>query len=1023
MNVTYVTALFNVKKSDSISKNIFQDFKYLLSKKIPLIVYVDEYFNQMLDDHNVDIPDNVDVIIMDVSEMEIYKSIINATPALPPIRNLEKDTLEYMALMNSKVEFLLHSLTYCRTAYIAWIDSGIAKIFKDKNSSLSRLEKLSITELDTVVIPGAYKRDLSFEQLCNNVFWVFLGGFFVCNKNVVQKFYDLSVASVNKFLSSKRIAWEVNVWVDIHIHNPNFFIWYPADHNETIFNIPNQYSIIEQGCQDPLSELKSKVADLRYKGKNKEAFVEGRDVLRKEKNPFSSVNEDLSIVSYYIDRHEEGRICCERVLASPFQDKKNTCMANIAFYLKPLSKNSELSIHYELPPNFFPSSPSAIQYNGGYLYNIRAVNYTIRDNGSYDIRDEKGIVRTKNFVLLLDKKFEVTSSFELSDDLSVMNPRYPSHILGLEDVRMFKDNDNNKYFFATCCETKPQFCPRIVFGSFDDTGKLLFVKVLNIPNNPNNSCEKNWLPFVTSNNEIRFIYTTSPLTIYQINKITFDVSLVHVHQDERFNDYEFRGSAPPIRYLDGWLFTIHQVLYSTPRKYYHRFVWYNDSFTLRKYSPLFYFEKIGIEYNLSICPSLTTDDLLLTYSINDSCQKICSVTKEYVQKALEFSDYLLNTYMEPEMKFERKKGDKKLCLAMIVKNESKIIERCLKSCKDVLDYICICDTGSTDNTVELIENFCKEYNIPGKVMHHTWKNFGHNRTLSYQAAKETFPDADYCLLIDADMQLEVLPDFDKSKLVAGGYMVAQQGGGLYYYNTRLLGTKYNWKCVGVTHEYWSPEDPTCQTVQLNSLAYDDRGDGGAKADKFERDIRLLKQGLIDEPNNERYMFYMAQSHHDIGRYKEAMYWYRKRIRAGGWYEEVYYSYYRIARCKLGLNLNWDEVEQAYEEAWNNLKSRMEPLYEIGKHYQETEQYEKAYMWLKKASVIPFPNDQVLFIFKDIYEFRVWDCLGISAYYVGQYKEAVDCDLKALKSSFCTPHDAERIKNNMRCCIEKIKEKK
>ena len=245
---------------------------------------------------------------------------------------------------------------------------------------------------------------------------------------------------------------------------------------------------------------------------------------------------------------------------------------------------------------------------------------------------------------------------------------------------------------------------------------------------------------------------------------------------------------------------------------------------------------------------------------------------------------------------------------MIVKNESKIIERCLSSCLPILDYICICDTGSTDNTVELIENFCKKNNIPGKVHHHAWKNFGHNRTLSYQAAKETFPDADYCLLIDADMQLEVKPDFDKSKLTAGAYSVAQQGGTLYYFNTRLLGTQYDWKCVGVTHEYWSPQDNSCRNENLLSLRMPDHGDGNCKSDKFERDIRLLKQGLIDEPNNERYMFYLAQSYHDIGEYKEAIKWYRKRIAKGGWQEENYYSYYRIARCKLGLNRNWTEIE-------------------------------------------------------------------------------------------------------------------
>ena len=40
-----------------------------------------------------------------------------------------------------------------------------------------------------------------------------------------------------------------------------------------------------------------------------------------------------------------------------------------------------------------------------------------------------------------------------------------------------------------------------------------------------------------------------------------------------------------------------------------------------------------------------------------------------------------------------------LCLNMIVKNESRIIHRLLNSVKDIIDCFCICDTGSTDNTV------------------------------------------------------------------------------------------------------------------------------------------------------------------------------------------------------------------------------------------------------------------------------------------------------------------------------------
>lgn len=41
---------------------------------------------------------------------------------------------------------------------------------------------------------------------------------------------------------------------------------------------------------------------------------------------------------------------------------------------------------------------------------------------------------------------------------------------------------------------------------------------------------------------------------------------------------------------------------------------------------------------------------------------------------------------------------------------------------------------------------------------------------------------------------------------------------------------------------------------MKGVWIDDRGDGGCKSDKFERDARLLAQGLNEEPNNVRYMF-------------------------------------------------------------------------------------------------------------------------------------------------------------------------
>ena len=74
-----------------------------------------------------------------------------------------------------------------------------------------------------------------------------------------------------------------------------------------------------------------------------------------------------------------------------------------------------------------------------------------------------------------------------------------------------------------------------------------------------------------------------------------------------------------------------------------------------------------------------------------------------------------------------------ICINMIVKNESKVILRALQSVLAIVDCYCICDTGSTDNTIEIIEQFFREKNIPGKIIHEPFKDFAHNRNVALKA--------------------------------------------------------------------------------------------------------------------------------------------------------------------------------------------------------------------------------------------------------------------------------------------------
>ena len=64
-----------------------------------------------------------------------------------------------------------------------------------------------------------------------------------------------------------------------------------------------------------------------------------------------------------------------------------------------------------------------------------------------------------------------------------------------------------------------------------------------------------------------------------------------------------------------------------------------------------------------------------------------------------------------------------LCLNMIVKNESRTIKRLLDSVVPIIDTYCICDTGSTDNTMDIICKYFKDKGITGILLSEPFKHF------------------------------------------------------------------------------------------------------------------------------------------------------------------------------------------------------------------------------------------------------------------------------------------------------------
>ena len=131
----------------------------------------------------------------------------------------------------------------------------------------------------------------------------------------------------------------------------------------------------------------------------------------------------------------------------------------------------------------------------------------------------------------------------------------------------------------------------------------------------------------------------------------------------------------------------------------------------------------------------------------------------------------------------------KICLNMIVKNESRIIERLLKSVIPLIDTYCICDTGSTDDTVDIITNLFNSVSIPGKIINEPFRDFGYNRSFALRQC-QNMENADYILLLDADMVLQIneqksILDF-KNTMNKDAYYLLQGTSKFHYKNIRIV---------------------------------------------------------------------------------------------------------------------------------------------------------------------------------------------------------------------------------------------
>jgi glycosyltransferase involved in cell wall biosynthesis len=354
-----------------------------------------------------------------------------------------------------------------------------------------------------------------------------------------------------------------------------------------------------------------------------------------------------------------------------------------------------------------------------------------------------------------------------------------------------------------------------------------------------------------------------------------------------------------------------------------------------------------------------------------------------------------------------------ICLNMIVKDEASVIRRCLDSLRPIVDYWVIVDTGSTDGTQQIISEHFKD--VPGELHERPWRDFAHNRSEALVLARG---HADYVFVIDADEIIEITPDFQMPRLQADSYNVLIKYNGCTYLRRQLVSNALPWRYEGVLHEYI-----TCEQAQseqflsgIHTIPHHD-GARARDANTYRSDALVLEKALLDDPQNTRYVFYLAQSYRDAGDLELAVRHYKRRAEMGGWREEVWCSLYQIAQIEERMENDWAEVMESYLAAWQYQPDRAGPLYRIGMHYQARGEYHLAHLFFDRALKIARPEPNRLFVENMIYDYQLLLEYGVACYYVGDHASAIEANNSLLRSGLLPPHMIDQVIRNRRFSLD------
>lgn len=343
-----------------------------------------------------------------------------------------------------------------------------------------------------------------------------------------------------------------------------------------------------------------------------------------------------------------------------------------------------------------------------------------------------------------------------------------------------------------------------------------------------------------------------------------------------------------------------------------------------------------------------------------------------------------------------------VCLVMIVRDSGSDLIPVLRAAKPYLSSYFIADTGSVDSTPEIVASELD--GVSGRLVHHPWVHFSHNRNLVLEGAESAYPNSFYLMLDDSyilhggEHLLEALRGLDPA--VSANYLVRIFDKERFYYSARLMtaGQRYKYRIheVPIDPAKGSLDDRIYLSDPVSVLHHQ------RSKKRYERDIDWLMMDRTDFPDDPRPVFYLGRTYYIKDDLKNAVEMFQQRIRmaradhAAGSRYEIYDSmfYLSVISYKKFLQVQTKETFQVTLELLRKCHTtfpyRAEPLYYLAIimiYFEYEQRKDEILETLEKAASLSIPEDNdVLY---DVYKEKIPYTLSFTYYRMGKYDQAVE----------------------------------